>query len=96
MDNKCNLIQLEKEILINWVTKTVVVHGAMGCAQKSFKPMWRCHQLVSGFLANGHLPRVLCQSLSANNRGNNEMISGLCSDLLEFALKLRKIPEKIN
>ena len=34
------------------------VHGAMGCGQTSFKTVWRCHQLLSGFLAKGHLPRV--------------------------------------
>ena len=33
-------------------------HGAMGCGQKSFKLVWRCHQLLSGFLAKDHLPRV--------------------------------------
>ena len=27
-------------------------------AKKSFKLVWRCHQLLSGFLAKGHLPRV--------------------------------------
>ena len=26
-------------------------------AKKSYKLMWRCHQLLSGFLAKGHLPR---------------------------------------
>ena len=39
-----------------------VVHGAMGCSQKSFKLVWRCHQLLSGFLAKGHYPRVSRQS----------------------------------
>ena len=34
------------------------VHGAMGCGQKSFKLVWRCHRLLSGFLAIGHLPLV--------------------------------------
>ena len=36
-----------------------VVHGAMDCGQESFKVVWWCHQLLSGFLAKGHLPRVL-------------------------------------
>ena len=31
-------------------------------AKKSFKLVWRCHQLLSGFLAKGHLPRVSRQS----------------------------------
>ena len=35
----------------------------MGCGQKSFKLMWRCHQLLSGLLAKGHLPRVSRRSL---------------------------------
>ena len=35
-----------------------VVHGVMACGQKSFKLVWRCHQLLSGFLAKYHLPRV--------------------------------------
>jgi hypothetical protein len=38
--------------------------------------MWRCHHLLSGFLANGYLPRVSCQSrLSANDKGD-EMTPG--------------------
>jgi hypothetical protein len=39
-----------------------VVHGTMGCYQKSFKLVWGCHQLLSGFLANSHMPRVSRQS----------------------------------
>ena len=38
----------------------------MGCGQNSFKLVWRWHQLLSGFLAKGDLPRVLC--LLANDR----------------------------
>ena len=34
----------------------------MGCGQKNFQLVWRCHQLLSGFLAKGHLPRVSHQS----------------------------------
>ena len=52
------------------------VHGAMDCSQKSFKLVWRFHQLLSGFLVKGHLLRVSRQShLSVNNVGN-EMIPG--------------------
>ena len=44
---------------------------------ESYKLVWQCHQLLSGFLVNGHLPRVSCQScLSANDKGDNEMILG--------------------
>ena len=35
-----------------------VVHGAMGCDQKSFKLVWRCYQLLPGFLAKGQQNRV--------------------------------------
>ena len=39
--------------------------------------MWRCHQLLSGFLAKGHLPRVSRQSrLSANDKNDNEKTLG--------------------
>ena len=31
-------------------------------AKKNFQLVWRCHQLLSGFLAKDHLPRVLRQS----------------------------------
>jgi hypothetical protein len=49
-----------------------VVHGVMGGWQKSFKVMWRCHQLLFRFLANGRLPRVSRQSrLSTNDKGDN-------------------------
>jgi hypothetical protein len=35
---------------------------------------WRYHQLLSGFLASSHLPRVSCQlRLSAYDKGDNEM-----------------------
>ena len=46
-------------------------------AKKSFKLVWRCHQLLSGFLAKVHLLRVSRQShVSANDKGDNEMIPG--------------------
>ena len=40
-----------------------VVHGAIGSGQKSFMLLWRCHQLLSWFLAKDHFPRVSLQSL---------------------------------
>ena len=63
-----------------------VVHGAMGCGLKSFKLVWRCHQLLTGFLANYHLPFVSRQSdgqsenfhyyCNANDKDNDEMLPG--------------------
>ena len=45
-----------------FVSVFFVVLGAIGCGQKSFKLLWRCQQLLSGFLAKGHLPRLSLQS----------------------------------
>ena len=56
--------------------------------------MWRCNLFRSGFLANSNFPRVARQS--ANEKGDNEMIHGLCTDLLAFTLRLRKTPENSN
>ena len=61
-----------------------VVHGAMGCDQNSFKLEFQYHQLFSGFLVKGHLSRL--SRLSANDKGDNKMISGRCTDLLAFTL----------
>ena len=37
--------------------------------------MWQCYQILSGFLFNGHLPRVSRQSrLLANDKGEYEKI----------------------
>ena len=44
-------------------------------AQTSFKLIWWCHQLLFGFLTEGHLPRVFVM-LVANDKGDNEMIPG--------------------
>ena len=58
-----------------------LVHGATGYDQKCFKLVWRCHQLLSGFLANGHLPRVSRQlRLSLMIRVIIRWSHGLCTD----------------
>ena len=45
--------------------------------KRSFKLAWQRHQLLPGFLANGHLPRVSRQShLEANDKGGYEMKPG--------------------
>ena len=67
------------------------VHGAMGCCQKCFM---RCHQLLSGFPANGNLPECYVSHvsrpiLSVVMRWNRE----LCTHLLTYTLWLRKTPE---
>ena len=40
----------------------------MGCGQKRFKLVWRCHKLLSGFLSKGHLPSVTSVTSIANDR----------------------------
>ena len=46
-------------------------------AKQSFKLVWRCHQVLSGFLAKGHFaPSVASVTLVANDKGDNEMILG--------------------
>ena len=68
-----------------------VVHEVMSSGQKSFK---KCCQLLSGFLANDHLPHVSRQS--ANDRLVMRQNWELCKDLLAFKLRLRKIPQTLD
>ena len=57
--------------------------------------MNHCHQLLSGFLANGHLPRVSRQThLSAKDKGDNEMIPGSVQRSLGVYLTTRENPGK--
>ena len=76
---------------------SLAVHGAMGCSQKSFKPVGRFHQLLFGFLAKGHMPQVSRQSrLSANDKDDNKLYRELCSDLVAFTLQRTKTPENFS
>ena len=61
----------------------------MSYGQKIFKLVWRCHQILSGFLAKGHLSRLSQSRLSANNKGD-EMIPGVVHRSPGIALQLRK------
>ena len=65
-----------------------VVHGVMGCGKK------KTHQLLSEFLAKGHLPRVSRQS--ANVREIKKLYRGLSTGLLAFSLQLRKFPSILS
>ena len=47
-----------------------------GCGQKSFKLVWWCHWLLSGFLAKGLTPSVTSLTSVANDKSDNEMIPG--------------------
>ena len=49
-----------------------------GCGQKSFMLLWSCHQFLSGFLANCHLPRLSIQwRMSDNGKCNNDIKTGV-------------------
>ena len=53
------------------------VHRAMGLRPKSSIFVRRCHQLLSGIIANDHLPQVSRRSRSsANDKGDNEVKPG--------------------
>ena len=59
--------------------------------------MWRCHQLLSGFLAKGHLPRVSRQSrLSVNDKCDNEMIQEAVHRSLGICLTAEENPIKLS
>ena len=66
-------------------------HKAMGCSQKNFI-VWRCHRLLSGFLAKDHLPRVSCQSV--NDKGVNEVKPGVLHRSPGICLRAVENPEK--
>ena len=66
-------------------------------AKKSFKLVWRCHHLLSGFLANGHLLRMSRQSrLSANDKGDNEVIPGIVNRSPGYYLIAGEDPERLQ
>jgi hypothetical protein len=61
--------------------------------KKSFKTVCRCHQLLSGFLAKGHLPRVAGQShRSLMIRVIMKWSRRLCTDLLALKKTWAKRP----
>ena len=71
------------------------IHGDMGYSQKRFMLMCRWHQHLSEFLAKGHLPQVSRQSRrSLMIRVIMKWSRQLCTDLLAFALHLRKTLRK--
>ena len=69
-------------IIFSWLPKkhkqkkgnSAVVHSAMVCDHTCFMLVWRFHQLISGFLAKGRLPRVSRKSrLMTNVKDLNEV-----------------------
>ena len=55
-------------------TELPIVHGTMSCSQKSLMLVWWYHQLLSGFLVNGHICLLMIRVLMRNQ--------GLWSDLM--------------
>ena len=51
-----------------------VVYGVTGCGQKKLHASVACHQLLSRFLANAHLPQVSHQL--SNDKGYNKVEPG--------------------
>jgi hypothetical protein len=57
--------------------------------------MWRCHQLLSGFLANDHLPQLSRQSrLSAKGKNDNEVKQGEVHRSPSIYLTIEESPGK--
>ena len=57
--------------------------------------VWRCHQLLSGFLVKGHMPRVSRQShLSISDESFNEVVPGALHISLGICLTAEENPEK--
>jgi hypothetical protein len=56
---------------------------------------WRCHQLLSGFLAKGHLlPSVTSVMSVANDKDDNEMILGTVQRSPDICLTAEENPRK--
>ena len=62
----------------------------VGCDQKNFQLVWRCHQLLSGFLA----PSVASVTSVANDKDDNEMILGAVYRSLGICLIAEENPRK--
>ena len=75
----------------------IVVHGAMGFRQIKLYASVAVPPAPIRVPSQRPLgPSVTSVMSVANGKGVNEMIPGLCTDLLTFALQLRKIPENLS
>ena len=73
---------------------SLIVHEAMGCCQKSFKLVWWCHQLLSGFLSKGHLLQI--SRLSVIDKDDNEMIPRTVHRSLGIYLAAEEKPKNFS
>ena len=62
-----------------------------GLGQNSFTLVWRCHQLLSGFLAKGHVTSV---ASIANDKSDNEMTPGAVHRFSGICLTAEENPGK--
>ena len=66
-----------------------------GLRSKDFKLVLWCHELLSKFAANSHLPRVLRKlRLSANDKGDDKMILGTVHRFPGIYLAAKENPGK--
>ena len=71
-------------------------HGGIGCGQKIFNLVKRCHQLLSGFLAKGDLPRVSRQSSLSEENGDYEVKQGSLNRSPAIYLTAEENPGKLS
>ena len=70
-----------------WNQYITAIHGATGCSKKSFKQIWQCHQLLSGFPSQKSLvPSIMSVA--------NEMIPGTAHRSPGIWLIAEKNPRK--
>ena len=65
----------------------------MGCGQKDFQLVWRCHQLLSGF-QRPLSPSVASVTSVANDKGDNEIILGAVHRSPGICLTAEENPRK--
>ena len=70
-----------------------VVDGALGCGQKALSSVAVTPAPVRVSSQRPSAPSVVSVTWVANDKADNEMILGLCTDLLAFA---RKTPENLS
>ena len=67
--------------------------GTWAATKKSFMLVWRYHQLLSWFVAKGHLPLV--SRLSVNDKDDNEILPRVVYRSLGICLKAEENPGKL-
>ena len=94
--HRCNVTRLEVHPTSRYfLVRRPSCPWSHGLRPKKFQLVWRCHQLLSGFLAKGHLPQVFASVMSvANDKGDNEMILGAVHRSPGICLTAEENPRK--